>query len=57
VLLVGGKTTATLMDGRALQSAEELMDLKALKLVRCEALEHSYLRLEYDVIQQTEIDG
>jgi hypothetical protein len=33
-----------------------LADLKALKLTRCEALEHSYLRLEYDVISETIID-
>ena len=55
-LLVGGRATASLVDGRSLQSVDELTGLKALKLVRCEALEHSYIRLEYDVINETIID-
>lgn len=55
-LLVGGRATSTLIDGRSLQTEKELVDLKALRLVRCEVLEHSYLRLEYDVINETVID-
>lgn len=55
-LLVGGRATSSLMDGRAFQTEEELTGLKALKLVRCRALEHSYLRLEYDVIHETILD-
>ncbi len=55
-LLVGGRTTSTLMDGRSLQSEQELSELKALRLVKCELLEHSYLRLEYDVINKTIIE-
>ncbi len=55
-LLVGGRATSSLMDGVSLRTEQELVDLKALKLVRCEVLEHSYLRLEYDVIQDTHID-
>jgi 2,5-diamino-6-(ribosylamino)-4(3H)-pyrimidinone 5'-phosphate reductase len=55
-LLVGGRATSTLIDGRSLQSEGELVDLKALRLVRCEVLEHSYLRLAYDVINETVVD-
>lgn len=55
-LLVGGKNTPTLVDGYSLQSQEELVNLKALKLVRCTHLDDSYLRLDYDVIQETVID-
>jgi len=55
-LLVGGGATSSLVDGRSLQSEDELVDLKALKLTRCEVLEHSYLRLEYDVINETIIE-
>ena len=55
-LLVGGKATSSLIDGPSLQTEEELIDLKALKLVRCEVLQDSYLRLEYDVINETVID-
>jgi 2,5-diamino-6-(ribosylamino)-4(3H)-pyrimidinone 5'-phosphate reductase len=55
-LLVGGGVTSSLVDGRSLQHEDELIELKAMKLTRCEVLEHSYLRLEYDVINETNID-
>jgi len=55
-LLVGGKATPTLVDGRSLQSEAELLDIKTLRLAKCEALADSYVRLEYDVIQETVID-
>jgi 2,5-diamino-6-(ribosylamino)-4(3H)-pyrimidinone 5'-phosphate reductase len=55
-LLVGGSRTSSLMDGLSLQAEDELVNLKALKLARCEVLEDSYLRLEYDVINETEIE-
>lgn len=55
-LLVGGQVTPSLMDGASLRRAGELESLKALKLTRCEPLNDSYVRLEYDVIQETEID-
>lgn len=55
-LLVGGRATSSLIDGRSLQTEDELIDLKALRLVRCQVLEHSYIRLEYDVINETVID-
>lgn len=55
-LLVGGRATSSLMDGQALRTEDELTNLKALKLVGCQVLEHSYLRLEYDVINETILD-
>jgi len=55
-LLVRGKTTPTLMDGPSFQTEVELLGLKALELTKCELLEDSYVRLEYDVIQETVVD-
>jgi len=55
-LLVGSRATSTLVDGRSLQNEAELADLRALKLVKCEVLEDSYLRLEYDVTNPTIIN-
>lgn len=48
--LVGGKNTPTLIDGESLHTSEELFKIKALKLVKCDMLENSYLHLQYDVI-------
>jgi 2,5-diamino-6-(ribosylamino)-4(3H)-pyrimidinone 5'-phosphate reductase len=56
-LLVGGKTTSSLIDGESLQTEEDLIHLKALKLVRCEALRDSYIRLDYDVINETIVES
>ena len=56
-LLVGGKATSSLIDGQSLQTEQDLLDLKALKLIRCTVLEDSYLELEYDVINKTVIDS
>ncbi|HKU18395.1 MAG TPA: dihydrofolate reductase family protein [Candidatus Saccharimonadales bacterium] len=47
--LIGGRTTATLVDGEPLQSAEDLAKIRPLKLKSCKALEDSYVRLEYEV--------
>ena len=49
-ILIGGKDTATLIDGTSLFSPEELPQLGALKLLECSVLENSYLRLRYQVI-------
>ena len=48
-VLIGGKDTATLIDGASITTREELGLLGVLKLVRCEVLEDSYLRLRYEV--------
>ena len=50
-LLVGGKDTPTLIDGKAITSVNELNKLKALKLKKCEVLEDSYIRVIYKVLK------
>jgi len=54
--LVGGKNTSTLIDGESLHSEQELLNIKALKLVKCDVLENSYLHLQYDIINETEVE-
>ena len=49
-VLIGGKDTSTLIDGKSLISQKELSNLGVLKLQECLILEDSYLRLRYKVI-------
>ena len=49
-ILVGGKDTSTLIDGKSILSEGELSKLGPLKLQECVVLENSYLRLCYEVI-------
>ncbi len=49
-VLIGGKDTSTLIDGKSLLSESELPKLGVLKLQECAVLENSYLRLRYEVI-------
>ena len=49
-VLIGGKDTSTLIDGRSLMSESELSQLKALELEDCLCLKNSYLRLRYKVM-------
>ena len=49
-VLIGGKETATLIDGRALQAKDELSQLGVLRLIEAKALQDSYVRLRYRVI-------
>ena len=49
-VLIGGKDTATLIDGRSLSSADELSGLGVLRLIDATPLQHSYIRLRYRVI-------
>lgn len=49
-VLIGGKDTSTLIDGKSLLSQRELSKLGVLKLQECVVLENSYLRLRYEVI-------
>lgn len=49
-ILIGGKDTSSLIDGKSLLSENELSKLGVLKLLECEILENSYLRLRYEVI-------
>ncbi len=49
-VLIGGKDTSTLIDGKSLLAESELSNLGILKLQECKVLENSYLRLRYEVI-------
>ena len=49
-VLIGGKETATLIDGRSLQTKAELSQLGVLRLIEANALQDSYVRLRYRVI-------
>ncbi len=49
-VLIGGKNTASLIDGESLHNPNDLWKIKPLKLTACEALDHGYLNLKYDVI-------
>ena len=51
-VLVGGKDTSTLIDGKSLTAREELSGLGVLKLQECIVLDNSYLRLRYEVINK-----
>lgn len=46
-LMVGGSTTATLMDGEALHSVKELSKLVVLELVKVKKLKNSYVHVLY----------
>lgn len=49
-VLIGGKDTPTLIDGKSLTEESELSSLGALELVACDLLKNSYVRLRYKVI-------
>ena len=49
-VLVGGRDTATLIDGRSLLGRDELSGLGVLRLIEVRALQDSYVRLRYQVI-------
>lgn len=49
-VLIGGKDTATLIDGPSLCSASELSQLGVLQLIDATPLQDSYLRLRYQVV-------
>ena len=49
-VLIGGKDTATLIDGRSLRAKDELAQLGVLRLLEAKPLHDSYLRLRYRVI-------
>lgn len=49
-VIIGGKDTATLVDGESLHSSKELDKLCPLRLIGVKSLENSYLHLKYDVI-------
>ncbi|MFX1377615.1 MAG: dihydrofolate reductase family protein [Promethearchaeota archaeon] len=54
--LIGGKSTPTLIDGTGPRVEDDLFNIKALTLKKCEVLKHSYIYLYYDVINDTIIE-
>ncbi len=48
--LVGGAETQSLIGGESLHNQEDLKKVKALKLIKCDVLEDSYLHLQYEVL-------
>ena len=50
-ILIGGKDTSTLIDGESITIRSELDKLGVLKLIDCEKLADSYIRLRYAVIK------
>lgn len=48
-LLIGGRDVATLVDGEAIESENELGKLRALELIECNKLNNSYIQLKYKV--------
>lgn len=53
-LLVGGRTTSTLIDGEPLASQHDLLHLRALELEQVKTLDNSYLHIRYKVINGSE---
>ena len=53
--LIGGRNTSTVIDGESLHSEIDLKNIKALKLIKCNILKDSYLHIQYDVINETDI--
>ena len=49
-VLIGGKDTATLIDGESLRNESELDKLGPLQLVECKELKDSFIRLRYKVL-------
>lgn len=48
-VLIGGKDTSTLIDGESITRKDDLDRLGVLRLVDCEKLQNSYIRLKYEV--------
>ena len=54
--LIGGKETSTLIDGESLQTFDELIKIKALKLIENRTLNDSYIKLKYEIINETKME-
>jgi 2,5-diamino-6-(ribosylamino)-4(3H)-pyrimidinone 5'-phosphate reductase len=50
--LIGGRDTTTLVEGESLHTTSDLAKIRPLKLTGCAALENSYAKLDYEVINQ-----
>lgn len=54
--LIGGEQTQGLIGGESLHTQKDLLKVKALKLIKSETLENSYLYVTYKVINNTKIE-
>lgn len=54
--LIGGTNTQSLIGGESIHTLKDLQKIKALKLVKNETLEASYIHLRYKVINDTKIE-
>ena len=50
-VLIGGKETASLIDGSSILSENELSKMGVLKLIECIVLNDSYIRVRYQVLR------
>lgn len=53
-VLIGGKDTSTLIDGKSILTEDELSQLGILKLEDCVILKDNYIRLRYKVLHEME---
>lgn len=54
--LIGGENTQSLIGGESLHTEEDLTNIKALRLIKCDVLKNSYLHVQYEVINDTVIE-
>ena len=54
--LIGGSNTQGLIGGESLHNQEDLLKIKPVKLTKCDVLENSYIHVQYEVINQTNVD-
>jgi len=55
-IIIGGKDTQSLVGGKSFQKFDDLKNVKVLKLINCDILKDSYIHLQYNVINDTEIE-
>lgn len=53
--MIGGANTQSLVGGESLHNETDLKKIKALKLIKCEVLQNSYIHVYYDVLNETPI--
>ncbi len=54
--LIGGRDTQSLIGGTSIHTQQDLIHIKALKLVKCDVLKNSYIHLQYDILNTTKIE-
>jgi 2,5-diamino-6-(ribosylamino)-4(3H)-pyrimidinone 5'-phosphate reductase len=54
--LIGGKDTQSLIGGESLHTEADLKNIKALKMIKVDTLNNSYLHVQYKVMNDTKIE-